>query len=295
MTRKILLSLLLLALALLPAAPRAEEDLEGSKDHPAVKRFPGSSIYSDYLEKEFEGSDFPVSGTACEHAEGKFYTAVYQFPPKTSCTQIIRNYDAALQAAKLTLRRGTDVPECVGDLAINGSTISRWVSAVGKGPKGGKSYIFIGCTETAFDTPAGRVTVVETQAMEQKVEIDADYLAGEIEKTGRVAVYGINFATGKADITADSAKVLAEIASLIAKRTDWRLQIEGHTDDGGNAKANLDLSNRRAQAVKEWLVTKHGAAADRLTTQGFGATKPVGDNKTDEGKAQNRRVELVKR
>jgi outer membrane protein OmpA-like peptidoglycan-associated protein len=136
--------------------------------------------------------------------------------------------------------------------------------------------------------------VVDVAAMGQKVEIDADYLAGEIDKTGRVAVYGINFATGKADITADSAKVLAEIGSLLARKPDWRLRVEGHTDNVGSAKSNQELSGKRAQAVKAWLGSKHGVPPERLETQGFGDTKPVADNKTDEGRAKNRRVELVK-
>lgn len=293
MTRTLSL-LLLVGLALSPSHPRAEEDQEGSRDHPAVKRYPGSSIHSEWVEKEFEEAEFPMSGAACEHAEGKYYSAIYLFPPKSSCTQIVRNYENALQAAKMAVKRGTELPECFPDSSINGSTMAKWITAVSKGPKGGKSYVFIGCAENPFDQPGGLVRVVETQAMEQKVEVDADALVGEIEKSGRVAVYGINFATGKADINPDSASVLAEVAGVLAKRPDWKLRIEGHTDNVGNAKANLDLSQRRAQSVKDWLVKKHGVAADRLTTQGFGATVPVGDNRTDEGKAKNRRVELVK-
>ena len=136
--------------------------------------------------------------------------------------------------------------------------------------------------------------IVDEAAMEQKVEIDADYLAGEIEKTGRVAVYGINFATGKADITPDSAKVLGEIGNLLARKPDWRLRIEGHTDNVGNPKSNQDLSDRRAQAVKAWLTSKQGVKPERLETKGFGDTKPVADNQTEAGRAKNRRVELVK-
>jgi OOP family OmpA-OmpF porin len=136
--------------------------------------------------------------------------------------------------------------------------------------------------------------VVDVAPMAQKVEIDADGLAGEIEKTGHVAIYGITFATGKADISPDSAKVLAEIGNLMARRPDWRLRIEGHTDNVGNAKSNQELSSKRAQSVKAWLGAKQSVKAERLETQGFGDTKPVSDNKTDEGRKRNRRVELVK-
>jgi len=294
MTRQTNVSLLLLCLALLPAAVRAQEVAEGSKDHPAVKRYPGATIFNNYEEKEFEAAEFPVSAARCEHAEGRYFTATYLYPPKVSCTQVLRNYENAFKAAKLTLYTGQALPEGCNAFEVNGSNLEKWLTAVGKGPKGGKTWIFVGCVEGALDAAAGPVRVVDTQEMEQKVEIDADYLAGEIEKAGRVAVYGINFATGKADITADSAKILSEIGALLAKKADWRFRIEGHTDNMGGAKANLDLSNRRAQAVKAWLVSTHGVQADRLTTQGLGDTQPIADNKTEEGKAKNRRVELVK-
>jgi OOP family OmpA-OmpF porin len=285
--------LLAIGLFALPTAGGGQEDMEGSKDHPAVKRYPGSYIWSEYLEKEFEGADFAVSAAKCEHVEGKYFFANYAYPEKASCTQVLRNYENALKAAKATLYTGTDLPDGCS-FGINGSNLQRWTTAVGIGPKGGKTWIFIGCVEGAIDVPAGPIMVVDAAAMEQKVEIDADYLAGEIDKSGRVAVYGINFATGKADITADSARILAEIGNLLARRPDLRLRIEGHTDNVGNAKSNLELSNKRAQSVKAWLGSKHGVKPERLETQGLGDSKPVADNKTEEGRAKNRRVELVK-
>jgi OOP family OmpA-OmpF porin len=294
MARKRLAQILLLGLALSPAAARAQEDVEGSRDHPAVKRYPGSYIHGNYSEREFEGADFAVSAGKCEHAEGKFFTALYVYPAKSSCTQVMRNFENALKAAKATIYTGTALPEACNPWDVNGSSVQRWVTALGTGPKGGKTWIFIGCAEGGFDTAAGPIVVVDVAPMEQKVEIDAGYLAGEIEKAGRVAVYGIHFATGKADITSDSAKVLAEIGNLLASKPDWRLRIEGHTDNVGSAKSNLELSGKRAQAVKAWLVSKHGVKADRLDTQGFGDEKPIADNGSDEGKAKNRRVELVK-
>lgn len=83
------------------------------------------------------------------------------------------------------------------------------------------------------------------------------------------------------------------MAKLLTENADLKLRVEGHTDNQGKSKDKLALSKKRAQAVKDWLVKK-GVEAARLTTEGFGDQKPVGDNKTDEGKAKNRRVELVK-
>jgi outer membrane protein OmpA-like peptidoglycan-associated protein len=285
---------LLLCLALSAGTARAQEDVEGSKDHPAVKRYPGSTIFGGYEEKEFEAADFPVSAGTCQHAEGKYQTALYLYPARSSCTQVLRNYQNALQAAKATLYTGTALPEACNSWDVNGSSVARWLTAVGTGPRGGATWIFIGCVEGALDGPAGPILVVDVAPMAQKVEIDADYLAGEIDKTGRVAVYGITFATGKSDITGDSAKVLAEIASLLERKPDWRLRVEGHTDNVGSARSNQELSTRRAQAVKAWLGTKHGVKPERLESQGLGDARPVADNGTEQGRAKNRRVELVK-
>src|SRR5947209_6537103 len=129
--------------------------------------------------------------------------------------------------------------------------------------------------------------------MEQEVTAYASAMGDEIKKSGHVAVYGINFDTGKATIQPSSESVLNEIVKLLQDNADLKLRVEGHTDNVGAAAANQTLSEKRAQAVVAWL-TGHGIAANRLTAKGFGATKPVADNGTDEGKAKNRRVELAK-
>jgi outer membrane protein OmpA-like peptidoglycan-associated protein len=118
-------------------------------------------------------------------------------------------------------------------------------------------------------------------------------LSDEINKSGHVAVYGIHFDTGKAAILPDSEAALSEIVKLLQQDADLKLRVEGHTDNQGNAAANQALSEKRAQAVVVWL-TAHGIAANRLTAKGFGQTKPIEDNGTEDGRAKNRRVELVK-
>ncbi len=119
-------------------------------------------------------------------------------------------------------------------------------------------------------------------------------LEQKLEKAGRAEVYGIYFDFGSATIRPESEPVLTEIAGLLKKNPGWKLSIEGHTDNVGGDQYNLDLSNRRAAAVKTALVDRFHVAADRLTTVGYGASRPKESNDTLAGRARNRRVELVR-
>ncbi len=119
-------------------------------------------------------------------------------------------------------------------------------------------------------------------------------LAQAMAQSGRARIYGINFDTDSDVIKAESKAALDAIVMLAKEKPDWQFTIEGHTDSTASAAHNQSLSEKRAAAVKAWLVAA-GVATARLNTQGFGATKPVGDNTTSIGRAQNRRVELVKK
>ena len=131
--------------------------------------------------------------------------------------------------------------------------------------------------------------------MRQDVEFTAGDLAEALKTKGSVAVHNILFDTGKATIKPESAGTLAIIAEALKAEADLKIEIQGHTDNVGAAAANLKLSQDRAAAVKAYIVSTGGIAAARLTTAGLGDTKPVGDNKTEDGRTQNRRVELVKK
>lgn len=115
-----------------------------------------------------------------------------------------------------------------------------------------------------------------------------------LEADGRVATHGILFATNSARIRPESTPTLETIAAMLGDHAELRLSIEGHTDSDGDDAYNQDLSERRAAAVKTYLVEQAGIDASRLETAGFGESKPVADNSTPEGKQENRRVELVK-
>lgn len=123
-------------------------------------------------------------------------------------------------------------------------------------------------------------------------------LGGELKKqldaTGRVRIYGIRFALNSATIEPASYPILTEVLNLLKTDSANNLAIEGHTDSTGSAERNQVLSRQRAESVKAYLVSG-GIPASRLTTAGFGASVPVSDNGSELGRAQNRRVELVRK
>jgi len=128
---------------------------------------------------------------------------------------------------------------------------------------------------------------VAASPMAEKIERD-------LAKHGRAVVYGIYFDFASDRIKPESQPVLAEIASVLRKNPTWSLSVEGHTDSIGGDAANLDLSKRRAAAVRQALAAQHKIDAKRLDTSGYGASRPKDNNATLEGRARNRRVELVK-
>jgi outer membrane protein OmpA-like peptidoglycan-associated protein len=154
----------------------------------------------------------------------------------------------------------------------------------------------------AYDLDIGGKSVFLGLGGEVKLDVvRIDYpvakpeLAETLAQTGRVELHGIYFDFASDKLKDESAPVIAEIAAALRAHPDWKLVIEGHTDSIGGEAYNLDLSQRRAAAVKAELVQRHGVLAERLTTEGFGATRPKETNDTLAGRARNRRVELVRR
>ena len=129
--------------------------------------------------------------------------------------------------------------------------------------------------------------------MKQDVTIDAAAMATSIADTGSVAIYGINFDTASSVLKPDSEPAITEIAKLLTDKPTLKVYIVGHTDMVGDAASNVKLSQARAQSVITALVSKHGIVASRLIPFGTGPYAPVATNLTDEGRAKNRRVELV--
>jgi OOP family OmpA-OmpF porin len=138
------------------------------------------------------------------------------------------------------------------------------------------------------------VDVIEPAAMQQKMQVvDAQQMAKSIKSQGRVALYGIYFDSGSASIKSESADELSQIAQLLNQQPTLKLLVVGHTDDAGSYADNVSLSKRRAEAVVAELTSKYKVAANRLQAVGISFASPVASNESEEGKAKNRRVELV--
>ena len=126
------------------------------------------------------------------------------------------------------------------------------------------------------------------------VQVNAARLAAELDRSGRVTLDGIYFDTGQDTLRPESDAALAQVGLLMRDDPGLRLMVEGHTDSTGSMEVNQTLSQRRANRVRDAIVTRYGVAPERLGAAGYGASRPVADNATEQGRAMNRRVELVR-
>ena len=297
-----------LCLVFATLAMAQDQDLEGSKDHPLISRYPGSYI-GDYRYKEFDEFELPVgkgsrdNAGKTQHLEGKITHLQYWNPEGRSVLEIYRNFEGALRAAGFeTLYTCAGVEQCGwGNFTLSPEVREEWIDTgatrhlTGKLSRSqGDVYINLivqqhgGASLTLLD-------VIEMKPMEVGlVAVNAESLAGDISRTGHASVYGIYFDTGKADVKPESDAVLAEISKLLQQDASLKLYVVGHTDNVGTLASNMDLSKRRAAAVTQVLIAQYGVAAVRLSPQGDGPTAPVASNDSEEGRAKNRRVELVK-
>ncbi len=164
----------------------------------------------------------------------------------------------------------------------------------------GDIYVSLYVHNGGITSPAHRdlgkvqLDIIEVAPMEEGL-VTVDNLYEGITRTGSISIYGIEFGFDSADINPESEPVLREIANLLNEFPGLELYVVGHTDDTGSLDYNIGLSERRAQAVVEYLVNSLGIDPNRLTARGVGPLAPVASNETESGRAKNRRVELVKK
>ncbi len=125
------------------------------------------------------------------------------------------------------------------------------------------------------------------------VAVTSEEMAKGIEESGRIALYGIFFDTDKTDIKPESVPTLEEIAKLMKALPELRVLVVGHTDNTGDREYNMGLSSRRAESVVKFLQDKFQIPATRMIPAGLGMLAPVASNRTEGGRANNRRVELL--
>jgi len=301
----------LLGLLLTAAGAAQQADVEGSSDHPLVSRYPGS-IIDNYTVVAFDEFALPLGKlnedlpAKSQTLEGKITKISYAVPAGRSILEVYRNYETAIKKGGFAILFSCVNNEGCGNgspklYAAGGADDWSWSA--------GQRYLSARLARTEGDVyvslhvgqwsdlergSAVMLYVVEVKPMEGGlVTVNAAALAGDISRTGHSAVYGIYFDTAKAVVKPESDPALQEIAKLLQENPDLKLLVVGHTDTVGSLAANMDLSKRRADAVMQALTGKYGVAAARLIAQGAGPLAPVASNKTEEGRAQNRRVELV--
>jgi outer membrane protein OmpA-like peptidoglycan-associated protein len=272
----------LLLVATVAAAQKPLQDFKGLKDPALFTRMPNFFLISaaSVDDKQFDSYQFFVAGpkgAERKAVEGHRVTYRYVFDRSTgaepSALQIKRNYqNAGNRLGGKVLYEDTSRSTF---LITNGGT-ETWVEIAARV---GYEY---------------QLTILERQAMAQDVVASADALKSGLAATGHVEVPGIFFDTSKSDIKPESDAALKEIVKLLQADPALKVWVVGHTDNTGADDMNVTLSQARAASVVKALVGM-GIAPARLGSHGAGPYAPVSENKTDEGRAKNRRVELVAR
>ena len=305
-TVRVFVNALLLSCAMLGTAQAA--DVKGGKDHPLISRFAGAEL-ERYEQKDFDEAVVAIKagndgkpGTVLT-LEGKVTTNGYLIGGGKSALEVMRNYEQALaQAGFQTIFQCSNYESCGGffNFMQRNNPGFQWNADVKN------RYIL-----AKRDTPAGLVHVVvyvmlsgdRVRVFQQVVEskpmatnqvqiLNAVQMAQGLQAEGKIAIYGVLFDTAKAEIKPESKPALDEMVKLLSADKTLKVYIVGHTDNVGSFSANLDLSQRRADAVVKALTAQKIDAA-QLVSKGVASLAPVTSNANEAGRAKNRRVELV--
>ena len=309
----------------------AKDTIPGGKDHPLLSRFDGARLVG-YGVKEFDEVSLPagkrVAGKNGQPGfeqsltlEGKYTRIAYVYPKDRSSLEVMRNYQAALDkagfkpvfaCAKETCGEGFGEfwnEKRLGNNFIDGGEIAyapfnygrmetRYLLSKGVTKDGRPVHVVVYVVAPVQDKNGGLyLEIVEGKAMEGgkvSANLDAAAMAKGIAAEGKVAVYGVYFDTGKADVKPESKAALTEMAKLLQQDGKLKVYVVGHTDNQGVLAQNIDLSQKRAESVIKALAADYKVDAKRLSAKGVASYAPVASNDADAGRQLNRRVELVK-
>jgi outer membrane protein OmpA-like peptidoglycan-associated protein len=274
----------LFIIVLLLVSPVIQAQDSEFKDTPYFSGMPNFMIY-DAEDVEFDSYNF-FNGKNCTTIEGKKFKRTYTLKEdaqKSSINQISRNYANAIRniGGTVIFEGAPQDAECAdnnGLQMMTGKVVKdgneMWVEVVPTGD--GSDYY---------------MTIVLKELMKQ--DVTASDMFDALNRDGHIALY-INFDTGKSTIKPESKSIIEQIVQMLKANPDLKLSIEGHTDNVGNPMSNKTLSEERAKSVVAAIVDQ-GIGIERLSPSGYGQDRPIGDNKTEEGRAKNRRVELVRK
>ncbi len=286
------------------------------------KRFESYQLQTSTFKNYDTGTYERSYASAPLTVEGAFTRIWYESQGETSATELIRNYQNELKGKGFQIlydsTKDAAAKNWTNYLAVfsrqeiktnrsnyiffaANSKAVKVTSAKLQRPEG-DVYVHLTAVEWPKDDGVYKakkgayiaVDIIETKGMTQNmVVVSADEMSKTITATGRVALYGILFDTNKADIKPESKAALDEIAKYLKTSPAVKLHVVGHTDNVGGLASNLGLSRQRADAVVAALTKQYGIAASRLTSNGVAYLAPVAVNTTEDGRAKNRRVELV--
>jgi outer membrane protein OmpA-like peptidoglycan-associated protein len=311
--------------AIAQAQTKATE-LAGAKDHPLISRYAGSVLQNASTESFASvripggpgryGPDSKLAFAKSTAVEGKVSAFFYIEPKERGALEVFRNYQAALTQAGFTTLYSCEMQGCDqalirepfpaevvrprkwsagSDPAGSIDRDVRFISA--KATRNGADVfvmVFVAEPNSLWQAPAAVVVVAEPAPADLgKVVITNDKLRSGLVDEGKIALYGIYFDTGRAELKPESKAQLDEMAKLLDADKSLKVSIVGHTDNQGALDANLALSQRRAESVVAALVSTYRIDAARLRARGVANFSPVATNRTDTGRSKNRRVELV--
>ena len=324
-----LLSVWLFSISLCWAAVPTK-DIANAKDPAGLPRYAGSVIFG-YQFADYDESTLPLGKAFFKEqrgfektlrAEGKRTRALYLAPEGRSSLEVMRNYTDALAKAGYTPLFECARETCGVDMEdalyasnkqnkLLGKQITEYAFTMGVTDQrlfvaelkqgGASSYVtvFVAASGNAAENDIkSRVTVyieqIQAGKMESRMEtLKSSEIQQAMSRDGKVAIYGVLFDTDKADIKPESAPQLAEMGRYLQQNPSVAVYVVGHTDNQGKLDYNLSLSQRRADAVVSALSTTYKVAKSRLIGKGVAGLAPVASNQAEEGRAKNRRVELV--